>query len=113
MYCNQLMSYGEVWSLLDVGPHGYAGEEHYIYLCEHCRSQQDVDIPTGQIVYYNFRVGLYHLVFHPKYGYFTLGEGPPEEIGNTDTILEFDFLPKGYTPQNTTIERIKLLLLFS
>ena len=112
MYCDQFMSYSRLWTPPDMAGCGYAGEPHYIYMCEPCKSQQDVDILTDKITYYNFRVGLYWLGFHPKYNHFSLGQDPPNDPGNTETILNLNFLPK-LTPHNTTVKRIKLFLLFS
>jgi hypothetical protein len=102
MYCNQLMEYAE-----DCGT-------YYIYVCKSgCKHQENVDSETGKIIYYNFRVGPYWLKFSPKHNCFFLGKDPPDDIGNTENILTFNFLPTHLTPQNTTEERIKLLLLFS
>jgi len=113
MYCDKHMSYAEVWTPPDMGSCGYAGTAHYIYMCESCKHQEDIDIETGEMTYSSFRVGLYWLQFNHKYNSFKLGEDPPDDIGNTDTILRLNFLPTHLTPQNTTEERIKLYLLFS
>jgi hypothetical protein len=112
MYCNQLMSYAEIWTPPDVGM-GYAGEPYYIYMCEPCKSQQDVDIQTGQIMYYNFKVpnSEYGVCFHPKYNSCDI-QDYSDKIHGEEVILSFDFMPD-LNPQNTTKERIKLYLVCS
>src|SRR5579885_3390722 len=115
IFCQESIPLHETWMPPDLGGMGYAGEPTHIYMCDPCKSQQDYDVKTDQLTYYNFRIGLYRLQFHPnpknngKYKSFRLGKDPPEDIGNTETILHLDFLPD-YTPQNTTEERIQLLL---
>lgn len=88
----------------------YAGDPTIIYKCVPCKSQQDYQ--QGKLHRIIFRVGQYWLHFLPKYNHFDLGRDPPNDPCNTETILVFKFLPP-LTPQNTTEERIKLLLLFS
>ena len=112
MYCHQQMSYSKLWTPPDMGGMGYAGEPTNIYMCGPCKSQQDYHLHTGELTYHNFRVGLYWLQFHPKYNHFQLGKDEPDDIGNTETILWLEFLPVHLTPQNTTEERIKTLLIF-
>lgn len=113
IFCQQPLDPWEDWHPPDVGPNGYAGEHTLIYQCVPCKSQQDFQ-ENGERRYYNFRVGLYWLRFHPNSDWrpFTIGKDPPDDIGNTETIMELNFLPQ-LTPQNTTEERIKLILLFS
>jgi hypothetical protein len=101
MYCQQLMVFAE--------DHYYAGSAHYIYMCQPCQSQQNVSIQDDKVTYYNFQVGQYKVCFCPPYNSFYLQIIQP---GYWDIILELNILPN-WTPQNTTEERIKLLLLFS
>lgn len=117
IFCKQSLNLHRDWAppTMEGLPEGvgfYAGSSTLIYMCKPCKSQQDYDKATGKLTYYNFRVGLYWLSFHPKYNFFNLGEDQPDDIGNTEDILTLNFLPN-VTPQNTTIERIKLWLLFS
>lgn len=121
IFCQQPLELYKEWLPPDMGGKGYAGEPTFIYMCEPCKSQQDYHKVTSELTHYNFRVDLYWLRFNPgwgpagswsQYNSFSLGKDPPDDIGNTETILRLDFIPK-LTPQNTTVERIKTLLLFS
>lgn len=85
----------------------HAGEGQSIYQCKPCNSQQDFGMVTGKLLNYGFHVGQYGLWFFPKHNIFKIKQYPDEE-----TLLTLEVLP-GLTPQNTTVERIKLLLLFS
>jgi hypothetical protein len=114
MYCHQRMSYAKVWESPDCGTNCYTGKGHYIYMCECCKSQQDIDIPTGKPIYHTFKVGKYQLSFLPqsKHWPFRIADCSDEDNG-PDTILTLDTLSTYLTPQNTTEERVGLLLLFS
>jgi hypothetical protein len=108
------MSYAEVWTPPDCGPNSYAGTAHYIYLCKPCRSQQDVDISTGKIYYHTFKVGKYQLSFHPESDWWPFSISDcSDEVNGPEQILSLKVLPTEYTPQNTTEERIRTLLVFS
>jgi len=108
------MAYAEVWTSPDMDGMGYAGKAHYIYMCESCKSQQDVDISTGKITRHSFHIGKFQLVFRPESEWYKFGiEDCSDEYHGPENILELNLLPTYLTPQNTSEERIKLFLLFS
>lgn len=91
------------------------GKTLYSYHCIRCASEQLFD-DTGQALEYSFRVGDYLCQFNsPTYKFQVVKQGP-QGLGGvpyTKVILTLDFVPHNLTPQNTTEERIKTLILFS
>lgn len=113
IFCQAEMS---VWEILrpENGINFYAGSDVDIYQCKPCHSQQDFNPYTDKLIYYNFRVqnSKYGVCFYPK-PQFALIKDYSDQINGEEVILRFDFLPIDLTPQNTTEERIKKLLVFS
>lgn len=85
---------------------GVAHGNHYAeFNCAPCRSTQFFEI-TGRPLHYFFDVGKYHLYFMTNPRIFQCCNGL---LG---PIFELNYHPN-FTPQNTTEERIKTLILFS
>ena len=82
---------------------------YYEFECKPCRSTQYFE-SSGKSRHYLFRIGPYKLYFMPD-----TYSIPKFQLcnGNLGPIVELDYLPHNLTPQTTTIERIKTLILFS
>lgn len=85
---------------------------YHEFHCVICDSTQQY-LPNGQYGIYRFCVNKkYQLSFIPAYSEFYITQITPQ-YGNNLIVLKLNFLPTNLTPQNTTEERIKLLILFS
>ena len=82
-----------------------------MFLCKRCHSEQIFNL-SGKLLHWDFRIGAYELDFSHISGLFKIKHYPPGEMFKGTIVLELDFLPY-LTPQNTTVERIKTLILFS
>jgi hypothetical protein len=109
MYCDQHMSYAEVWTPPDFGINSYAGEATHIYLCEHCKSQQDYHASTNTLSYHTFRIGKYQLAFFPESDLFRIAYCSGEDAF-PECILELNTLPTHLTPKTTTEKDVLDLL---
>jgi len=89
--------------------------ESYSYECKRCHSEQDFE-STGRPLDYKFVIGRYHLLFKPRNKTFQIIVYPIDEVWlqkASQCLLNVNFCPTHLTPQNTTEERIKTLILFS
>ena len=83
----------------------------YLYLCKSCHSEQCF-ATNGELMEYEFMIDIYRLIFRPKEHRFKIMKYPGGRLRDGKTILDVQTCPH-LTPQNTTLEKIKLLVLFS
>lgn len=84
----------------------------WLYLCKRCHSEQAFEA-NGRIVWYDFSVGAYYLLFNPKQRTFEITLYPNGRLRPGTSLLKINACPTHLTPQNTPLERVKLLILFS
>ncbi len=91
------------------------GRTIYSLYCVPCRSEQLFE-EDGKTLEYSFRVGDYLCQFNLPYGpVFRIVKQGMEmaDLSPHKVVLKLDFIPENLTPQNTTIDKIKTMILFS
>lgn len=76
--------------------------------CPRCHANQTYD-PNGKPLRFTFVVSPYVMVFDMEHNNFTIRE----ESKYDNILMTCNYIPKNMTPQNTTLEKIKTLILFS
>lgn len=76
--------------------------------CHRCKINQTFD-PNGKPLSYCFEVLPYILVFSLEENTLTIRE----RANYSNVLMTCNYIPRDMTPENTTVEQIKTLILFS